>query len=293
MKHNGDARFTERRAKWKSFRKKLHRWWMIFGLSALVLMSIGQFFAYRAIGPAPNALQSDAAVQVSFHPTYWLFEPAKDSAKKPQDVGLIFFPGSLVDPAAYAPLARRVAAEGYMVAIFPLPFRCAPSEAYKAAVLKHAADMISASARSNDSTARQSPSHWIIGGHSLGGALAARFGRDYPDLTGGLLLIGTSHPRRFDLSRLHADVVKVSGSQDGLASPEEVRQFAKNLPASTRFVEIQGGNHAQFGWYSFQLGDKTPTITQAEQQTQLARTTLDMLQRFIPRKAATTSGPPL
>ena len=33
-----------------------------------------------------------------------------------------------------------------------------------------------------------------------------------------------------------------------------------------RFVEIQGGNHAQFGWYGDQKGDGQATISHEEQQ---------------------------
>ncbi|MBA3890466.1 MAG: hypothetical protein H0X64_08040 [Gemmatimonadaceae bacterium] len=42
------------------------------------------------------------------------------------------------------------------------------------------------------------------------------------------------------------------GTRDGLASPAEVRGNAGLLPAHTRWIWIEGGNHFQFGWYGFQ-----------------------------------------
>ncbi len=117
----------------------------------------------------------------------------------------------------------------------------------------------------------------MIAGHSLGGVFAARFARDYPDLTDGLVLIGTSHPRDFDLSQRSIPVTKILGTRDGLASEEEIRRNASNLPKSTRWVRIEGGNHAQFGWYGVQIGDNLATISRADQQEQAARAVRETL----------------
>ncbi|HEU4522006.1 MAG TPA: alpha/beta hydrolase, partial [Thermoanaerobaculia bacterium] len=68
-------------------------------------------------------------------------------------------------------------------------------------------------------------------------------------------------------------VVKIYGSNDGVAPPE--RMFANRhlLPPDTKWVEIRGGNHSQFGHYGHQLMDGRPTITRAAQQA-AARTAL-------------------
>jgi pimeloyl-ACP methyl ester carboxylesterase len=206
-------------------------------------------------------MDSDAVVRITRHPDHWLFEPVVGTIKR---TGLVFFPGSMVDPAAYGPLARGLAAEGYTVAIVPLPLRSAPLKSHKAAVDQSAANVI---LHSRDS----GPARWVVSGHSLGGVFASRFTRDHPELVAGLILVGTSHPRDFDISHLPIDVTKIYGTRDGLASPEEVRRYAHNLPRSTHWVEIAGGNHAQFGWYGIQLGDRTAAISHVDQQGQLAR----------------------
>ncbi len=253
--------------------KGLRRAWGITGASLWLLFLLFQFFANRPSGPARTAMKSDAHVIVTAHVDHLVFAPRSAASK---GAGLIFFPGSLVDPAAYAPLARAVAAEGYNVAIVPLPLRSAPLKSQKAVVAKTAADIISRSRRTG-------PKRWAVAGHSLGGVFAARFARDHPELTDGLILIGTSHPRDFDISRLTMDVTKIFGSEDGLASPEEVRRYRVNLPKGTHWVEVKGGNHAQFGWYGSQLGDHRAKITHADQQSQLAQAVLSAMARVEAR----------
>jgi pimeloyl-ACP methyl ester carboxylesterase len=119
--------------------------------------------------------------------------------------------------------------------------------------------------------------NWVLAGHSKGGAMASEFAGIYPNKLSGLLLIGTSHPRRVDLSNLTIPVTKVHASEDGLASVEEVKEFSVNLPNHTNFVLVEGGNHSQFGYYGFQLGSGTATISRKEQQQQLLNASLELL----------------
>ena len=122
--------------------------------------------------------------------------------------------------------------------------------------------------------------HWVIAGHSKGGKLAAHFAHAHSNLLSGLILIGTSHPeRKFDLSRARLDVTKIYATHDGLASPAEVRANSKFLPAQTHWVRIEGGNHTQFGYYRFQLGDRTATIDRQRQQQLLTEAVLLALHR--------------
>jgi hypothetical protein len=81
-----------------------------------------------------------------------------------------------------------------------------------------------------------------------------------------LLLLVTPHPRVFSLSSLAIPVTKVTGSRDGLAGSARVRAAADNLPPSTRFVLLEGGNHSQFGYYGFEFGDRPAAISREEQQ---------------------------
>ncbi len=90
---------------------------------------------------------------------------------------------------------------------------------------------------------------WAVGGHSLGAAIAAQFVHEEPDAFAGLILIGTTHPRDFDLSGFAGDVTKLVGTNDRVAPRTKVGQNKALLPKSTHWVVIEGGNHAQFGHY--------------------------------------------
>ena len=76
-----------------------------------------------------------------------------------------------------------------------------------------------------------------------------------------LVLIGTTHPRDFDLSRVAIPVARIYGTLDGVTPLDAMRRNAHLLPPTTRWVAIEGGNHAQFAWYRFQLGDNRAAIT--------------------------------
>jgi hypothetical protein len=52
------------------------------------------------------------------------------------------------------------------------------------------------------------------------------------------------------------------------------------LPPSTVRVEIAGGNHAQFGWYGDQDGDKPATITRETQQDLVVTATVQLLEKL-------------
>ena len=239
------------------------------GLAVFWLAAMGWVFSnMQARGVDSSVLSSGPTVTVSTSPSAIAFTPKPDTAR----VGLLFYPGAMVDPKAYAPLARAVAEAGYEVVVLELPFRLAPLETHRSQLAQRTMARIR-----NDGRNRA----WVVGGHSKGGALAAAFARDHESALAGLLLIGTSHPREDDLSALSLDVAKVFGSEDGLASEDEIRQFAKNLPQATNWTRIEGANHAQFGWYGWQLGDGSAAITRSAQQAATVRAVLDQFQRIV------------
>jgi pimeloyl-ACP methyl ester carboxylesterase len=246
-------------------RRILRRFFFFVWLPLVVGSAVYLWVSYRAAGFDASVLTSDSAVTVRDEGDTMTFSPARGEPP----ASLLFIPGALVDPTAYAPLARSVAAEGYEGVILKLPSRLAHSESQRESVVRRVLDIRAAA-----------PSRrWVIAGHSLGGVLACRVARDHADRVDGLVLIGTSHPRDFGLSHLTLDVTKVFGTNDGLASPPEVKANAGKLPASTHWIEIPGGNHSQFGYYGFQLGDHRATLPRADQQAITAQALLDALSR--------------
>lgn len=226
-----------------------------------------QFFQMNARGfDKASVLSSDQDILFTETEEYLSFIPQTDSVH----TSLLFFPGALVQPEAYAPLARNLAMKGYLSYIQKIPFRIAITDNMEQEALEKIYKIISTSNKQN----------WIVAGHSRGGRMAANYATKYPESISGLILIGTSHPKEKDLSNLNIPVLKISASEDGLASPSEITQFSNNLPKSTKFVMIKGGNHSQFGYYGFQFGAGSATISRAEQQKNLQSEILDYLNYF-------------
>jgi len=82
-----------------------------------------------------------------------------------------------------------------------------------------------------------------------------------------------------NLSKSDVKVMSISGTRDGLSTPEKVEASKRNLPKGTEYVAIEGGNHAQFGDYGSQSGDNKADISLKDQQTQIAQATLQLLGR--------------
>jgi hypothetical protein len=208
-------------------------------------------------------MRSDANVIVSADNGVIRFTPPASVLKK-QPVGLLFFAGAVVDPRAYAPMGHDLALAGYPVTIVPLPRRGMFGGAESPELMTLATDAANLDER---------VSQWIIGGHSRGAVVAIKFEELLRTMgantVAGLLLVGTTHPRDVDLSKLKLPVTKIVGTKDGVAPIAKVDANRHLLPASTRWVRIEGGNHSQFGWYGFQPGDHFASISRDEQHMQL------------------------
>jgi pimeloyl-ACP methyl ester carboxylesterase len=122
---------------------------------------------------------------------------------------------------------------------------------------------------------------WAVGGHSLGGSMAAKFAYDHPDEVAGLVLWAAYPAASNDLSNLdQLEAVSIYGSNDGLSTPTDIENTQNLLPPHVELVEITGGNHAQFGWYGPQDRDNPADISRIEQQAQVVQATLDLLNRL-------------
>ena len=236
------------------------RWaWLLLLLPLLAVAGFA-VWAYTPLGPMPEALaalESGPQVQVETEP--WLvFRPAGDAP----DTGFVLYPGGRVDPRAYAPLARAIADEGYLVAIVPMPFNLAVLGAGRAADVMAAFPDVE---------------RWAVGGHSLGGAMAANFAHQNPERVDGLVLWAAYPAGGDDLSGRELEVLSIYGTRDGVATPAEITASRPLLPADTRWVAIEGGNHAQFGWYGTQNGDNPAIISREDQQAAIVRATVQLL----------------
>ena len=237
---------TERRKTGERPILKRRRFWALAALALLVLACVlWTADYYRAGEAAQRALVSDA-VRVEETDFGWLFDgPAEDAA-------LIFYPGGKVEETAYAPLLHRLAAEGPDVFLVRMPLHLA--------VLKgNAADEI---------LARYDYARWIIGGHSLGGAVAANYAASH-EMDGVILLAA------YPTHALDEPILLIVGSEDGVVSRE--RLDAASQFSTVESCVIEGGNHAGFGDYGAQKGDGAATLSPEEQQAATVQAVLAWL----------------
>jgi hypothetical protein len=69
-----------------------------------------------------------------------------------------------------------------------------------------------------------------------------------------------------DLRKSGITVTSIYATLDGLTTLEDIEASRNLLPLDTLWVEIEGGNHAQFGDYGAQSGDREARIPLAEQE---------------------------
>ncbi|MBZ0255393.1 alpha/beta hydrolase [bacterium] len=251
---------------WKKIRKIIRIVWIFTGLTFTAWLFIS--FQPQNFDIA-SVLESNQKIVVENSNQTISFIPVE--LKK--NIKIIFYPGGMVDPRAYAPLTREIALNGYSVYILKLPWRSAPLQSY----LDQLFDRTNALIQDDPADA-----NWVISGHSKGAALAAKFVKRHPHAVDALLLIATSHPKNTDtdLANIKMPVLKISASEDGLASREEIEKNQKFLPQQTEYYEIQGGNHGQFGYYGSQLGDHKASISRDVQQQETLEVILDFLERI-------------
>lgn len=239
----------------------MRRWWLRAGLllcAAVGLLWLADSLWMRDV--PDTTLESSPSVTVSDDGIALAFLPAQ----APRQTGLIFICGSAVTADVYGVLLRPVAEAGYPVFIVNLPYLRAPLEKHRPVVFERVRKLMAA---------RPEVSRWVVSGHSLGAALAARFAGAGEDPLSGLLLIGSTHPQAEDLSQLEVPVTKIYATHDGMAAKRRVLANKAKLPPHTHWVEIAGGNHAQFGRYIEPIADGEASISH-EQQEALTRSAI-------------------
>lgn len=215
--------------------------WLVAGGAVLLILAIlaGAFLwyvsdYYRAEDVALEVLAQDNGISQRDNLTIL-------SPTAPTDTAIIFYPGAKVEAEAYLPLLDQIRQTGVTCILVHMPFNMAIFDA-------NAAEEVIA----------QFPEfqHWYVAGHSMGGAMASKFASEHPDQVDGLILMGAyiygDYPDEKALT--------IYGSLN--QSVEDHIDYTENI------VEIEGGNHAQFGNYGPQKGDLPAAISAEEQQAQ-------------------------
>jgi len=217
------------------------------------------FYSYQSRGVDKVLLQSGATIKAEQSSDFFSFEPVKEFKEV-----LIFFPGAMVDPKSYVPLCRKIADNNIKVYLIKMPFRLA-SKGYN---LPKELNLFADTTKT-----------YILAGHSQGAKMAAQFVYENPTLIDKLILIGTTHPRDISLADSRVSIMKIYGSKDGVADEKSITDNKLKLPAKAKFVKIVGANHAQFGYYGFQLGDNRATISREQQQAETLKSMMEFIKQ--------------
>ncbi|WP_199533978.1 alpha/beta hydrolase [Romboutsia weinsteinii] len=230
--------------------------------SILLAVIIGFFIwasnSYTAQDLAKESLISDEFVEVN-RDDFISFTPKNIEPTK----GFIFYPGAKVESESYAPLCREIAKKGYEVVIADMPFNLAVLGPNKAKNIMKKYDNIH---------------QWVIGGHSLGGVMAAKFASKNNLIDGVVLL--ASYPSGDELKNLGKNVLSIWGSKDGVVNFENLIKSKDKLPINTKYVEIEGANHAQFGDYGKQKKDNDAIISEEKQLDITADSIIEFLEKI-------------
>ncbi len=180
----------------------------------------------------------------------WKEEPDGKIVFAPEGAtkGFIFYPGGKVEYTAYLPLMAELAENGILCVLTEMPFNLAVFDI-------NAANGISAD--------YPEIKEWYIGGHSLGGSMAASYAAKNADTLAGLVLLASYSTA--DISESGLSALSVYGSEDGVLNMEKYEKYRENLPENFSEHVINGGCHAYFGAYGAQAGDGTPGVTNKEQ----------------------------
>lgn len=202
---------------------------------------------YKASKKAIDSLKSTTSVKIKQDRDGILFDgPGTDNI-------FVFYPGGKVEYKAYSPLMRELAKEGLDTYIVEMPFNIAFLGSNSISKIKENYNYKS----------------WYIGGHSLGGVVAAT--DTNKTKVDGLILLAS-----YSTEKINCKTLSIYGTKDGVLNIENYNKNINNYK-NLKEIKIKGGNHANFGNYGFQKGDNKSTITKSNQQ----QITIDEIIKFI------------
>ena len=234
--------------------KKSLKFKIFTGIAILLIILVSAFFIYvssyyKADSFAKENLKSDAEVKVEQNGDI-LFKPLANA----KNVGFIFYPGAKVEASAYSPIAKEIASKGYTVIIAKMSFNLA---------------ILSPNKADNIISKYKDINTWAIGGHSLGGVMAASYAHKNSEIK-GLVFLASYAQNKDSFTDKQIKVLSLWGSKDKVADLNKVKAGKNIMPSSSEFIEIPGGNHGGFGDYGHQKGDGEATITNKQQMSEAA-----------------------
>ena len=237
-------------------------------LGGVVVLATAGIVIWSAVGTYPpgpvalEAMESNDTVSVVDDGIIGFLPSERDG-----ELGVVFYPGGLVDPVAYAPVLRRIAEEGIPVFITPMPLNLG---------------ILNTGAANRVFEEYPDITTWVLAGHSLGGASAGIFAAANPEVIDGLVFWDSYPPASADLSDRDLPVLSIHGTTNGIPNTDNFDEQRRLLPPDTHYAPIEGASHAQFGDYGPQAGDVVPELSLEEQHQAVSVLMMDFLDRLRP-----------
>lgn len=245
----------------KTFKKKIKKS-HIFLISAILVFSLTVGACAIYLGDYYRADLESVEAFLSVNEVEYYENKSGDYVFEPEvaNAGFIFYPGGKVEVEAYLPLMAKISSMGILCVAVKMPFNLAVFDINAAEGIKEAFPNIE---------------NWYIGGHSLGGSMAAEYISNHSKGFDGLILLGSYSTS--NLSESSIKVLSVYGSEDGVLNREKYSKNLSNLPLNFKEIIIDGGCHAYFGVYGEQEGDGIAKISVEKQVEISANAIIDFI----------------
>lgn len=214
---------------------------LIIILVAIVAFKIYVDDYYKAEEVVNDYLKSNDKVEVSLVDDVYIFDGYGE------DNAIVFYQGGKVENIAYAPLLFKLAENGIDCYLVNMPYRLAILSKNKA----------------NKVIDKYKYDNWYIMGHSLGGVVAGMYANSNEDKINGLILLA-AYPS--DKIKNNIKMLSIYGSLDGVLNLNKYNDSKEYWNGNSIEYIIEGGNHANFGYYGKQSSDNESSITKEEQQ---------------------------
>jgi pimeloyl-ACP methyl ester carboxylesterase len=227
---------------------------ILIGLGGTVLVAfivlVGFYLnSYKALEEQTEAMETLGLEGVEIHEDIDEIRFIVTNPKK----NIVFLPGGLVEPDAYSYLALGLAKEGYNVTIAKSMFNLA----------------IFTPNRSSRFLSEELDN--VVMGHSLGGVTSSLMVSNN-DLVDEMIFLAS-----YPISDVTDKEVYFILAELDFDETDERLVDSLQYSNEEEFFVIEGGNHAQFGWYGKQKGDLDAVISTLEQQTIIKEKILEFI----------------
>ncbi|WP_302081757.1 alpha/beta fold hydrolase [Salinibaculum rarum] len=218
-------------------------------LAAVGFYTYFGIFAHHAPDDVRESVRADANVTVTESYGGYVVSDADGDSER---LGVVFYPGGRVAPDAYLPTAAQIAERANVTVVVPkMRVNLAVFSQGRATAVIEGESQVS---------------RWVVGGHSLGGAMACRYAGNNGETVAGVVLVGSYCDRSIG----ETPAIAILGTRDAVLDRDQFAANRENLPPDHTIRRIEGMNHSQAGWYTGQRGGQPAQISTPEAHRRLA-----------------------